>query len=152
MRDIYGYDEVVELAAQAVLSKFRYHGSVAVSVATLIALSIHPTPWCIDCEFPNPWSHISDGGDVVLTVWLLIAPFLAGLFALRRGWLVPVGMVLALLITQPLGGVAWWSLRENEGPFILILGLPTCAACFAFGQLVRSAVVLIQGFIKPHAD
>jgi hypothetical protein len=29
-----------------------------------------------------------------------------------------------------LGGVAWFSLRENEGPFILALGLPITAACF----------------------
>ena len=59
-------------------------------------------------------------GEVSVSFWLLIAPFLAGVFPVKRGWLVPVVTVLALLATQPLGGVAWWSLRENEGPFILL--------------------------------
>ena len=69
--------------------------------------------------------------------WLFAAPFLAGLLALRRGWLVPICVVLALLVTQPLGGVALWSLRENEGPVILISGFPAAFACFGLGYVVR---------------
>jgi hypothetical protein len=84
---------------------------------------------CIDCEFPNPWGRVGSAVDTPLLVWLAVAPFLAGLFALKKGWLVPVSMVLALLVTQPLGGVLWWSLRDNEGPFILVFGLPATAAC-----------------------
>src|SRR5438445_188978 len=86
------YDELVENAVQGWLSKVRYHGSVLISLATLFAFSIHPVPWCFDCELPNPWGHVAGWADDVLTLWLLTAPFLAGVFALRMGWLVPVCM------------------------------------------------------------
>ena len=49
----------------------------------------------------------------------------------------PFCVVLALLITQPLGGVAWWSLRDNEGPIIIIFGLAATLMCFGFGFVVR---------------
>ncbi len=130
--------------AQTLQRKVRDHGSVAVSAATLIALSLHPTPWCFNCEFSNPWGHVSDRIDDILGAWLLIAPFIAGLFAFKKGWLVPVSMVLATLITQPLAGVAGWSLRTNEGPIIVILGLPACAVCLLLGYCVRGTLLLAR--------
>jgi hypothetical protein len=124
------------------LAQLRRHGTVALSLLTLIALCVHPLPFCIDCEFPDPWGHKSSPFDGPLLVWLLIASFLAGLFALWKGWLVPIFVVLALLATQPLGGVTWWSLRDNEGPFILALGLPAAGVCFGFGYLVHKIAAL----------
>ena len=121
------------------------------SATTLAALCVHPVPWCFDCEFPNPWGHVYSKVDDALSAWLLIAPFLVGLFSFRRGWLVPMWMVFALLVTQPLGGVAWWSLRDNEGPIIILLGVPLCTACFGVGHLVRGIGVLVKSIATTHA-
>ena len=140
----------MEAGIRSSLSKLRYHGAVGVSVATVIALCIYPIPFCIDCEFPKPWGHVSVQGEGLVFAWLLIAPVLAGLLALRNGWLVPICAVLALPITQPLGGVAWWSLRDNEGPFILYVGLLAAMACFGIGHLIRIIVVCMKGVMaKP---
>jgi uncharacterized protein YybS (DUF2232 family) len=138
----------VNVGARSILSRTLDHGAVIISFVTLIALCIYPIPFCIDCEFPNPWGHIDAKGEVPVSVWLLTAPFLAGLLALKKGWLVPVFVVFALVLTQHLGGVAWWSLRENEGPFILILGFPVTAVCFGIGYLIRTIVVFLRRFIE----
>jgi hypothetical protein len=45
--------------ARILLSKLSDHGTVVMSVVTLVALSSCPLPFCIDCEFPNPWGHVS---------------------------------------------------------------------------------------------
>ncbi len=120
------------------------YGAAALSVITLAALIAYPLPFCIDCEYPNPWRHVSVNGRIPVSLWLLFAPFLAGALRVKRGWLVPVVAILALAATQPLGGVAWWSLRENEGPFILLLGLPITAACWGIGRLTRAIVTCIR--------
>lgn len=124
--------------------KLYRHGAITLLVLTLIALSIHPIPFCIDCGISSPWGHASAKGDDLLTCWLLISPFLAGLFALRVGWLVPLATVFSLLLSQPIGGVAWWSLRENEGPVILLVGLPATLICFGIGYLARSLIARVK--------
>jgi hypothetical protein len=96
----------------------------------------YPLPFCIDCEYPNPWGHVSVKGEIPVSFCVLVAPLLAGAFPMKRGWLVPIVVLGSLLATQPLGGVAWWSLRENEGPFILLLGVPLMAVCFGVGRLI----------------
>ena len=91
----------------------RSHAAIVAPVVTLVALTIHPIPWCFDCEFPNPWGHVdtTNGWDmVVLAWWLVIASALAGFLAIRRSCLVPIGIVLAHLATQRVGGVEWPSL------------------------------------------
>ena len=135
------YDEIVRLA----MPKLRQYGTVSLSVITLIALIFRPLPFCVDCGFPNPWGHVAKGGQSLVFVWLFAAPFLAGVFALRRGWLVPICVVVALLLSQPLGGVAWWSLRDNEGPVILMFGFPATFMCFGLGYVVR----VLAGFPLP---
>src|SRR5215471_16358906 len=127
------------IAAPALARAFQRHGSFVLSIATMVALSLYPTPWCFDCEFPDPWGHHDGAIDAVLTVWLLAAPFVAGLFALRRGWRVQLCAMAALLIAQPLGGVSWDSFVNNEGPVHLairltrVLGRP----CHGFGYSRR---------------
>lgn len=135
------YDEVVRSA----LSKLRRYGTVSLSLITLITLIFRPLPFCVDCEFPNPWGHVAKVGESLVFVGLFAAPLLAGLFALQRGWLVPIWVVAALLFTQPLGGVEWWSLRDNEGPVILIFGFPATFICFGLGYVVR----VLAGFPLP---
>jgi hypothetical protein len=132
----------VDSRARILSSNISHYGAAVLSVVTVFALTLYPLPFCIDCEYPNPWGHVSVLAEVPVSFWLLIAPFLAGAFPVKKGWLVPLVVVLALIATQPIGGVAWWSLRENEGPFILLLGLPVTAVCFGFGSLSR--VVLIS--------
>lgn len=138
----------MESRAQTLFAKVRSRGSVTISLATLGALAIHPTPWCVDCEFSNP----SDRLDDILGAWSLAASFVAGLFAFNKGWLVPVCVVLATLIALPLGGVAWWSLLNNEGPAIVILGLPACAACLLLGYCIRATVLLARGSLQPKTQ
>src|SRR4030095_529288 len=33
----------------------RQSAAILIGVLTLIVLSIHPIPECVDCEYPNPW-------------------------------------------------------------------------------------------------
>jgi hypothetical protein len=141
---------VVEIRARIPLSNLTHYGAFAISVITLIALVVYPIPFCIDCESADPWGHGSTKGELPVALWLLAAPFLAGVAAIKRGWIVPLCVVFALLVTQPLGGVAWWSLRLNEGPFILAFGLPLTFACFGIGCIVRVLVRLSMGVVHPH--
>lgn len=142
----------MQFRAEDVLSKARRYGAFALIAATLIVWIVHPVPFCIDCEFPNAWGHAdNDRNDVVVIAWAAVAAFLGGLLAVRRSWLLPLGIVTAILISQPLGGVAWWSLRENEGPFIVVFGLPALAACLVAGHLVQIAAVFVTGMIGPLA-
>src|SRR5215831_6599223 len=111
-----------------------------VFVVTLVLLAIHPIPECIDCEFPHPWGrddvayrHAAD----ILNVWFVVATITAGFFSVRKYWLVPFLITLAHVITQPLGGVSLWSLRSNEGPTIVLLGLVAGALGLWVGAIVR---------------
>lgn len=121
------------------------YGACALSAVTVAALIAYPLPFCIDCEYPNPWGHVSVKWEIPVSFWLLVAPFLAGAFPIKKGWLVPIVVLCSLLATQPLGGVAWWSLPENEGPFILLLGVPLMAACFGVGRLTR----VVMDAVRP---
>jgi hypothetical protein len=145
------YDNIVANGARVLLSKLGDHGALVICVLTLIALSIFPLPFCVACEFPNPWGHVAVWPEVPVSIWLVTAPSLAGLFALRRGWLVPIWVVFALLATQPLGGVELVSLRENEGPVIIGLGLPVTAACLGVGYVIRVVVVFTKAIITSRA-
>jgi hypothetical protein len=59
-------------------------GTVALSATTIAALIAYPLPFCIDCEYPNPWGDVSVRGEIPVTFWLLIAPFLAGALLMKR--------------------------------------------------------------------
>jgi hypothetical protein len=133
------------------LARLRKQGAVVISASTIVALSVCPIPLCFDCEFPNPWGHVQARCEAPLAVWLLFAPFAAGILGLRRSWLVPVCVVLGFLATQPLGGVEWWSLRDNEGPFILMYCAPLALACFGAGHLIRLAAILARRFLAVGA-
>ncbi len=116
--------------------------AVWVSLLTFAVLAVHPLPWCFDCDF-DPWGH----GDVVyvwdstlLGVWLIVASFAAGALNLKWRWVVPVGIVAAHLATQTIGGASLASLFHNEGPLILVLGLPVGLASLMLGDLARFAL------------
>jgi len=114
-----------------------------VFLVTFVVLAVHPIPECVACEYPHAWgrNEATYGRDsVLIAAWLIIASFLAGFWSLRRNWLVPISIVIAHLATQPIGGVPFWSLWSNEGPMILLLGIPSGAASLLVGHLVRLGV------------
>jgi hypothetical protein len=128
------------------VDSIKRYASVGIVLVTAVALIYFPVPWCFDCEGFG-WGIVSDAvvdqRQTVLTCWLVSMSFLAGLFTIKRPWLVPFGVVVAHILTQHLGGVAWWSVRGNEGPVIFFIGMPVsffalvmgCSCRFAFDWL-----------------
>jgi len=78
-------------------------------------------------------------------VWFVAATITAGFCSVRKYWFVPVSIALADVITQPIGGVALWSVWNNEGPAILLLACVVGAVGLFLGALVR---FLIDRVIK----
>jgi hypothetical protein len=98
---------------------------IIIAVAA-ISLVLFPVPECFDCEFPNPYGQttaIAHRNFLIFAIWLLGGPFLAAAFGLKRAWLIPIGLPLADLATQHLGGVSWQDLKEIEWPIILLVDL-----------------------------
>jgi hypothetical protein len=119
-----------------------------IPLLTFAVLAFHPLPACIDCEVDHFWGSrdIASPRDYDLfVVWFLSVSFAAGAFWFRKMWLLPLGLTLADLGTQHLGGVAWWSLRENEGPVILFAGLFFGYAALAIGVVVHLLFLEPQG-------
>jgi hypothetical protein len=84
--------------------------------------------------------------------WLVIASMVAGLLSLKRSWIVPVGIVCAHIVTQPFGGVSGVSLREIEGPVILVLGLLLGVVCLLVGYGVRAITTELRHSIRRRAE
>jgi len=115
----------------------RRYGIWVLFALTLTAVLIHPTPWCIGCETVTPFGHAYSRVDDVLQLWLLAVPLLAGCLRLNKGWLAPVLIVAVQLIAQLVGGEPWSDFQGNEGPFILLFGLPICSVSFLVGYGCR---------------
>jgi hypothetical protein len=151
---VVAYDEIVLCPAQLQRSEWwRNNATIIVVVATLLVLAIHPIAECVKCEFPNPWGR-DDAAylrDVrVFDAWLVVASFLAGLLGLRRSWLVPIGITMADIATQPIGGVSFFSLVNNEGPMMLLVGLTFGIPALSAGLLFRMISRWLQGRrLKP---
>ncbi len=85
-----------------------------------------PIAECFDCESPNAWGqsdHIGAERGLAFYIIFVLLSFLAGLFQIRLGWMVPIALTIADILTMHLAGVAWWSIRNNEGPVFLIFDL-----------------------------
>jgi hypothetical protein len=120
-----------------------------VFLVTFTVLAMHPIPECIDCEFPRPWGRDDLAylhASAILDVWFVLASITAGFCSVRKHWLVPVSVILAHLITQPLGGVALWSLRSNEATVIVFLGCVVGAVGLLMGASIR---FLVNRFVRP---
>jgi hypothetical protein len=141
----------VRINTQFPLSVFRRYGSVALCLITLLVLLLHPVPLCFDCEFPDAWGHHDDRWDMLILTWCLLAPFLAGLLVRRFAWLVPTTTVLAFLMTQHLGGVPAWSIINNEGPFIAVLGSLAALLYFEVGRLLCTIAISIVSIVASRA-
>lgn len=93
----------------------------------------------------KPWGHEPSVLEAPVALWLVAAPVIAGIWNLRMGWFVPICCLVALLVSQPFGGVEWWSLKDNEGPIIVFFGVPTFAAGYGVGRFFH---ILITEFRK----
>jgi hypothetical protein len=117
--------------------RMKRYGTWVIGILSMAALSFHPTPWCIGCETFAPFGHVYARIDDWLLIWLVIAPFLTGLLGLEKGWLVPLFMVTAQLLTQLLGGEPWLDFEAGEVLFIVLLGLPACFLSLFAGYVIR---------------
>src|SRR5258705_1917964 len=104
----------------------KRYASIVIVIATFITLVFFPIPSCFDCEFPNPYgidAAVLAHRQLIFEIWSISAIFFSVFLRIKRPWLIPLGIMLADLMTQHLGGVPWWSLRENEGPIIILVEL-----------------------------
>jgi hypothetical protein len=91
----------------------------------------------------NPWGPDDlayHRAVAILDGWFVLASITAGFCSIRKYWPVPLLIVVADLVTQPLGDVALWSLWNNEGPVILLIGCVMGAVCLSAGVLFRLLV------------
>ncbi len=116
------------------MARFRRHGTFSLALITLFSQIISPNPWCLDCEFEQPWGYVGHVWDPFALLWAFAYPFIAGLFGLRYSWLSPFLVTATMITTQPLGGVALWSLKANEGPAIILFAFPIFCVLFGFGH------------------
>jgi hypothetical protein len=104
----------------------KRYGSIVIVIATFIALAFFPIPSCFDCEGPNPYG-LSDAVLVhrvlFFDIWSISVIFISVFLEIESPWLIPLGIMLADLMTQHLGGVPWWSLWLNEAPIIILVEL-----------------------------
>jgi len=103
----------------------KRYASIVIVIATFIALAFFPIPSCFDCEGPNPYGDaaVLAHRQFIFEIWSVSTIFFSVFLRVKRTWLIPPGIMLADLMTQHLGGVPWWSLRENEGPIIILVEL-----------------------------
>ncbi len=107
-------------------TSLRNNAALIIIAAATISLVLFPVPMCFKCEFPNPYGQttaIANRNFLIFAAWLLGGSFLAAAFGIKRAWLIPIGLTLADLATQHLGGVSWQDLKENEWPIILLVDL-----------------------------
>ena len=111
-----------------------------VVVLTILALVRFPLADCFDCEGPNPWGR----NDVayllrsrLFMAWLAGSSILLGVYRVPFGWSAPLLIAMGDLLTEHIGGVAWWSLLNNEGPFILLFDIGFGMAGLGLGALIQ---------------
>ncbi len=118
-------------------------------LVTIAVLAIRPIPECFDCEFPKPWGRDDlayHRAVAILDGWFVLASITAGFCSIRKYWPVPLLIVVTDLVTQPLGGVALWSVWNNEGPVILLIGCVMGTLCLSAGVLFR---LLVDRLLEP---
>jgi hypothetical protein len=118
----------------------RHHLVLVLISISLCALIVFPLADCFDCEGPNPWGR-NDAAYAtrsMMFICLLVgSSLLAGFSRRRLGWTVPIAITVIACATQPLAGVELWSLVNNEGPIMLIVGGSIGLASFCVGLAAR---------------
>jgi len=132
--------------------KFFQSPVLWVFVVTLVVLAIHPIPECVACESPGAWGRNEAAytrASGVFDAWFILASVTAGFCSVRKYWSVPAAIVVADLITQPLGGVPLWSLWSNEGPVLVLVGAIAGATFLMVGSLLRVTFRLLRSTSHP---
>ena len=115
-------------------------------IVTGVALARFPLADCFDCEGTGAWGRNEAAYQLrseVYLGWLLVAPFILGFARIPFGWTVPFVMSVIDCLTQHyFGGVPWWSLENNEGPFILLFD--TCVSFVAMSVGAGARLALTQ--------
>jgi hypothetical protein len=134
------------------MKKYFENPALWIFLISFIVLLIRPIPECIDCEGPNPWGR-NDAfyyrASAILSVWFVIASITAGFYSARKYWMVPLLIIIAHLVTQPLGGVPMWSLLNNEGPAIAIMGIMAGGCCLLIGAFIRCVIGYLRSLYHP---
>jgi hypothetical protein len=115
--------------------------------AACICFSIFPATMCFDCEPDYTYGRSKEINDLswaIFEAWILIAPFTAALFRLNYASLIPIALALANIATQHLGGAPWWTIRNNEGPVVLLIAIPIGFLSLALGYLCNIAYTLFR--------
>jgi len=119
------------------------HLALFLILISLCALILFPLADCFDCEGSNPWGR-NDGAyairSTIFDLWLGGASLTVGYLRCRLGWTVPIAITLSAVATEPLSGVAAWSLWNNEGPIMLIFGASLGMTLFSAGLIARICV------------
>jgi hypothetical protein len=79
---------------------------------------------------------VAHRADTIAVLYFSVV-FFGGLFKIKHSWIIPPGFLIADLLTQHLAGVPWWSLRYNEGPFIIFCDLIAGFLLLSFSFLCR---------------
>ena len=137
--------------ALGMLARYLRRHLVLVLIAiSFCGLVLFPLANCFDCEGPHPWGRNDEAyatRSMVFDYWLAGASLVAGLSRRRFGWMVPIAIVSIACATEPLAGVALWSLLNNEGPVMLIFDGSLGLGSFCAGLIARA---LIDRLRKPH--
>lgn len=114
------------------LATLHDYTAIAIPSITLLILIICPIPLCVGCE-PDPFENVNSGIVEPLFFATLIASFLAGTFAIRNAWLVPLGTVFSLPLSHFLRGMS----SVEDGLLVAIYSVPIFAICFSIGHVIH---------------
>jgi hypothetical protein len=111
-------------------------------LGTLAAVKILlPVPsWCVDCEGSNFWgmdAKLIEHRTNSIAAMSIATFLLAGSFQFKFKWAIPPAFSIIDILTQHLAGIPWRSLRNNEGPFIVIFDLSAGYLLITLGTFCR---------------
>lgn len=125
------------------LNWIKRHAAIIALAMLSAGMILFPAPECFDCEGAAPYgidtAVVAHRADTIAILYLS-AIFLAGLFKIRHAWIIPHGFLIADILTQHFAGVPWWSLRANEGPFIVFCDLIAGLLLLSFSFLCRKCL------------
>ena len=136
-------------------AKYLYWIVPIITVLTVVALARFPLADCFDCEGPGAWGRNEAAYKLrseVFLGWLIVAPFILGFARIPFGWTVLISMSVIDFLTQHyFGGVPWWSLKNNEAPFILLFDTCLSFAALSIGVGFRLALTKLNERIADPA-
>jgi len=128
-------------------TRIKNYAVPVIVAVTIFLLARFPLADCIDCEGLRPWGRDDAAYALRVNIWFAHIALSCGLVAFfhaRWSWSVPFLLAFTDFFTQHVGGVAWWSLLNNEGPFIFLYD-----GAAGFGALLAGVGLRVM-FTKIH--